>query len=109
MIAKWNGSAYGAKTYQPCPDIWGRVQTKNNDGWFVPSKDEWSAFAAFLKDNKSLTTSNYSYVFGLTLSYWSSSQSGSTYSWRASFSNGYCHTEKVNDESWGRVRLAMSF
>ena len=46
MISKWNASTYGTQdaggTYK---DMWGVIQDKANKGWFVPSKEEWSAFA----------------------------------------------------------------
>ena len=42
MIASWNAEEYGAQnrssTYE---DIWGVIQEKVAEGWFVPSKSEW--------------------------------------------------------------------
>ena len=63
-----------------------RIQPKVNKGWFIPSKEEWSAFGGEL----GITTSNYS-AKGLNSWYWSSSQyNTSTYgAWYARFSYGY--------------------
>ena len=44
MIAKWNSGAYGAKNDGSAPDIWGVIQEKVAEGWFVPSRGEWGAF-----------------------------------------------------------------
>lgn len=56
MIKIWNanggaGGYYGAT--QEKQDIWKHIQTKYNEGWFIPSRAEWSAFANELgiKDN----------------------------------------------------------
>ena len=52
MIEKWNAGAYGAKddngTYL---DMWGAIQEEVNESWYVPSKEEWTAFA----DNLDIT------------------------------------------------------
>ena len=63
-----------------------RIQPKVNKGWFIPSREEWSAFGGEL----GITTSNYS-AKGLNSWYWSSSQyNTSTYgAWYARFSYGY--------------------
>ena len=52
MIAKWNSSAYGD---QVDTDMWKAIQTQVNKGWFVPSKEEWSAFGS----NLSIDSTNY--------------------------------------------------
>ena len=67
MIASWNSSQYGE---QNSNDMWGLIQDEVSDGWFVPSKSEWSAFGAAFE----ITSSNYSSTYGLSASYWSSSQ-----------------------------------
>jgi type II secretory pathway pseudopilin PulG len=73
MIDIWNSEVYGE---QDDLDMWGVIQEKlandkegKNIVWFVPSKSEWSAFGEEL----GITSKNYSY-FGLSPSYWSSSQ-----------------------------------
>ena len=79
MKAKSGSSSY----------LWGisAVQSgtwNGSGGWYVPSRGEWSAFA----DQLDITTSNYSSK-GLSDYYWSSSQSGASRAWFASFSGGY--------------------
>lgn len=34
-------------------DIWGKIQELNSEGWFIPSKSEWLAFASYLNINNS--------------------------------------------------------
>ena len=51
-------------------DMWEVIQEEIADGWFVPSKSEWSAFGAAF----GITSSNYSNTYGLSGGYWSSSQ-----------------------------------
>lgn len=104
MITKWNASGYGNqngnKSYD---DMWGVIQTEVEKGWFVPSKDEWSAFAGEL----GITKSNYD-EFGLGRSYyWSSSQSNTDKAWYAIFNNGYMLPNELN---WNCcVRLSSTF
>lgn len=68
MIEKWTNKKYGN---QHKSDIWGALETKAVQGWFLPSKMEFNAFLGELEINKNnscnLTDS----------SYWSSSQLGS--------------------------------
>lgn len=50
MITKWNSAAYGTKNAAQSNDyldLWGSITT----GWFVPSKDEWTAFACYMINN----------------------------------------------------------
>ena len=67
--------------------MWKLIQDKNTQGWFVPSKDEWSAFAVMLQ-GKGLTGSNHSSNFGLQTWYWYSSQSNAGNAWDTCFNNG---------------------
>ena len=78
-----------------------QIQPKVNKGWFIPSKEELSAFGGEL----GITTSNYS-AKGLNDWYWSSSQHGTytTYAWGANFNNGYMYYG-IN----GHVRLVTTF
>ena len=54
MIAKWNGSLYGSQNGNSSyPDMWGlsavNSRTWNgSSGWYIPSRDEWAAFAGQL-------------------------------------------------------------
>ena len=77
MITKWNNSAYGEQNAdEKYLDMFGVIQDKVADGWFVPSKQEWAAFG---------------YNLGIELSedsgsivsrwYWSSSLASSTSTW----------------------------
>ncbi len=70
MISKWNAPAYGDQdNCSNHKDMWGQIQEKVNNGWFVPSRAEWAAFGGEL----GMTSSNYG-NFGLSHCYWSSSQ-----------------------------------
>lgn len=46
MISKWNSNAYGEQNAGRNDDMWGlsAVQNKAEEGWYVPSADEWGAF-----------------------------------------------------------------
>ena len=104
MIAKWNSSAYGAQndngTYL---DMWGAIQDKVAEGWFVPSRGEWGAFG----DNLGITTDNYLNC-GLSDWCWSSSQSDTNGAWYASFNGGYMGSRSVGNRSYC-VRLSATF
>ena len=103
MIAKWNSSAYGAQndngTYL---DMWGAIQDKVEEGWFVPSRGEWGAFG----DNLGITTDNYLNC-GLSAWCWSSSQFDTFYAWYAHFNLGYLNYNGVNISN--SVRLSATF
>ena len=60
--------------------IYEQIKPKLNKGWFIPSKEEWSAFGEELR----ITKSNYS-AKGLNGWYWSSSQFGTDtdFAWNA--------------------------
>ena len=97
MIAKWKNSGYGTQNDN---DMWGLIQNKVADGWFVPSRGEWSAFAEELG-----ITTNYS-SFGLGNGYWSSSQRNAYDAYIARFDNGFI-TNTV--DNGGCVRLSTTF
>ena len=103
MIEKWNNKGYGEQ--DQCTDhkdMWGQIQTEVNNGWFVPSKGEWSAFGGEL----GITKSNYSSK-GLNSRYWSSSQDYDYGAWSAYFSLGCMISGGVNYKDY--VRLATTF
>lgn len=103
MIAKWNNKDYGDQnTCTNHKDLWGQIQKKANDGWFVPSRQEWVAFAG----NLGITNSNYSSK-GLTGWYWSSSQDSIHSAYNAHFNPNYVIYDSVNDYNY--VRLAATF
>ncbi len=99
MISKWNSSAYGS---QNARDIWGAIQTKANEGWFIPSRAELAAFAA----NLGIAESNYSSK-GLLNSYWSSSLYKSNGAYYASFYHSCLGSTFVSGSLY--VRLAKTF
>ena len=80
-----------------------KIQPKVNKGWFIPSKEEWSAFGEEL----GITKSNYS-AKGLSNWYWSSSTDGDLFAWSARFSKGYMCTHISHTYSI-YVRLATTF
>ena len=108
MIAKWNSSAYGSQTTSGSyPDMWGLSAVNNrtwngSSGWYVPSRDEWAAFAGELN----ITSSNYSSK-GLPYSCWSSSQYNTISAWRTRFSSGNFGYYDVNFDYY--VRLGTTF
>ena len=109
MISKWNSNGYGAQnagtTYNP--DMWGisavNSRTWNgSSGWYIPSRDEWAAFAGELN----ITSSNYSSK-GLSIHYWSSSQNSTRSAWYAHFYNGNFYSNTVDDYRY--VRLGTTY
>ena len=103
MIEKWNNKGYGEQNQCAShKDMWGQIQTEVNNGWFVPSKGEWSAFGGEL----GITSRNYSSK-GLNSWYWSSSQNDTGSAWDAIFSIGYMGIGIVNCCTY--VRLATTF
>ncbi len=103
MIANWNEKKYGeGDQCSSHKDMWGQIQGKFEEGWFVPSKAEWSAFAEEL----GITSSNYTSK-GLSGWCWSSSQSNTYTAWRANFADGYMQDRNVNGSDC--VRLSATF
>ena len=105
MIEKWNNKGYGEQNQCAShKDMWGQIQTEVNNGWFVPSKAEWSAFGGEL----GITSSNYSSK-GLNSWYCSSSQSSTDCAWNAYFSGGYMYYYGLVNDNLFYVRLATTF
>ena len=103
MITKWNAKAYGDQ--DKCSshkDMWGQIKKEVNNGWFVPSRAEWSAFGGEL----GITSSNYG-NFGLSNWYWSSSQRNADGAWGSNFYNGYVSRNNVDGDNC--VRLSATF
>ena len=109
MISKWNTESYGDKNQ--CSDghldMWGQIQTQVNNGWFVPSKEEWEAFAGELGISENSSNEKYYGNFGLSSSYWSSSQGSADGAWYAIFEMGFMVNYDVNDCNC--VRLSATF
>jgi len=105
VIAKWNKGAvsnggYGAQNDR---DIWKHIQDEYDNGWFIPSKAEWSAFGGEL----GITTANYSSTYGLSYGYWSSSQYTTYYAYDANFDYGSVCDYSVYGSFY--VRLCTTF
>ena len=99
MIAKWNSSAYGD---QVDTDMWKAIQTQVNKGWFVPSKEEWSAFGSNLGiDNTNYVNHNLSGYC------WSSSLRSEGVAWFAGFGDGFMINGTINLNRY--VRLSATF
>ena len=99
MISQWNSNKYPP---QDDNDMWGLIQTQVNNGWFVPSRAEWSAFAEEL----GITEDNY-VNYNLSAWYWSSSLSNANLAWRAHFFDGCMYDDGVGGINC--VRLAATF
>ena len=108
MISKWNAKAYGDQdkgSYQK--DMWGQIQEKVNNGWFMPSRAEWSAFGGELGISEDSSSEKYYRNFGLRHWYWSSSQYGTGDAWYANISGGYMGNSTVDGNYY--VRLSATF
>ena len=84
-------------------DLWGQIGTQVTEGWFVPSRDEWAAFAGAFDIN----TGNYSNTFKFGDDYWTSSQSNTGYAWSAYLANGNLISNYYNNNNY--VRLSTTF
>ena len=107
MITRWNNSTYGS---QNARDVWGLIQDEYADGWFVPSKGEWSAFAGELGEDTlspALSSTNFSSTYGLTDYYWSSSQFNAGYAYITFFCYNYMYGVFPHIEH--PVRLCATF
>ena len=87
----------------------GQIQPKVNKGWFIPSKEEWSAFGEEL----GITRSNYR-AKGLSREYWSSSQNDTDLScaWYADFDFAcmeYMNGDNGDDYDYNYVRMVTTF
>ena len=108
MISKWNATAYGAQNNcSDHKDMWGQIQEKVNNGWFVPSRAEWSAFGGELGISKDSSNEKYYGNFGLSGYYWSSSQLNAGFAWYAYFDYGYMYDDNVDNNYC--VRLSATF
>ena len=103
MIEKWKNSVYGPQNNDEAhQDIWGKIQAQVNDGWFIPSRGEWSAFGEEL----GITKENYKNK-SLFEHYWSSSQGSEYYTWNPNFPNNF-----MTNSHWrvcNPVRLSTTF
>ena len=72
--SKYNGVDYGEATTGTNADIWNIIEDKVKEGWFVPSEEEWFAFASYLNTSRPSYDTYYYVNYGLSDWYWSSSQ-----------------------------------
>lgn len=99
MLKEWNDGTYGTKDSN---DMWGAIQEEIEKGWYVPSKSEWSAFAAQLGIYPSIYGD-----YGLRDYYWTSSQESRNYVYVGVFGNGAIGSDGVNGAYY--VRLGTNF
>ena len=108
MISKWNATAYGAQNNcSNHKDMWGQIQEEVKNGWFVPSRAEWSAFGGELGISGDSLSEKYYGNFGLSSNYWSSSQIYAHSAWYANISGGSMGNFFVNHNYY--VRLSATF
>ena len=98
---------YGEATTGTYADVWGIIQDKANEGWFVPSRAEWAAFASYLNPSKTSGDTNYYVNYGLSSWYWSSAQSDTNYAYFVTFYDGTMSLGNVGNSN--NVRLASTF
>ena len=105
--SKYNGVDYGEPTTGTNADVWNIIEDKVKEGWFVPSKAEWAAFASYLNTSKTSTGTNYYVNYGLNNCYWSSSQDYNFGAWFVSFLSGFMSYYNVS--STYSLRLCTTF
>ena len=102
MIKSWN-TGNGLYRDRNENDMWGLIQDKVTDGWFVPSKSEWVTFGARFN----ITRYNYNTDYKLSNYYWSSAQGNKMYAYYAYFEAGFMSNSNVDNSFY--VRLATTF
>ena len=91
-------------------DMWGVEELRNkvNEGWFVPSKSEWAAFADMTAKTLGFNMSNFYYrEYGLSDYYWSSSQLDEDNAHGTDFYRSYMSANSVNKFKY--VRMSTTF
>ena len=117
IIEIWNKNGTGTGSYsgamQDDHDMWKYIQSEYENGWYIPSRGEWAAFADYFEITSNCSTEdceddgNYDDIYGLFNQYWSSSQGGAYYAWIVFFYYGHMYDQKVKDNSY--VRLGVTF
>ncbi|MBQ3306853.1 MAG: hypothetical protein IJG68_01515 [Bacilli bacterium] len=116
VLEAWLNEEYGSQNEHEdnINDIWEEVQYKANDGWFVPSRQEWEAFIREL-DITVEKANNYGlfYKDDLPGVYWSSSLSSTTSAVAADYINPeypeYTYNEWVDFIDRRYLRLSNTF
>ena len=106
MIEKWNNKAYGEQNASFAPkflDVWGAIQEEVGKGWYVPSKEEWSAFG----DRLNIDEINYKEK-NLSEFYWTSSQVSEKNVWAESFMSGFMASNIISIH-YSYIRLGTTF
>ena len=88
-------------------DMWNIIEDKVKEGWFVPSKEEWSAFASYLNISRTRTDPNCYVNYGLNNCYWSSSWGEPNFAWTVSFLGKNVNINTVHDALG--LRLCATF
>ena len=104
MIDKWNAGTSGGYGAQHNLDMWGKIQDKVKKGWFVPSRDEWSAFG----DSFKLTPATY-YKVGVSYMNWSSSLNSEKSAWFIFQQWGWMRNDGNLLMTGASVRLSTTF
>ena len=103
MLKKWNNSEYGEQTDW---DIWGEITEPVNNGWFVPSSGEWSAFIGEVGERIGMDRINFP-DYGMHFFYWTSTQNDDIHAFSVRFHDD-CILGKLKHYSY-RLRLAKTF
>ena len=98
---------YGEPTTGTNADVWNIIEDKVKEGWFVPSKAEWAAFASYLNTSKTSTDKNYYANYGLSAWYWSSSQRSDSAAWYVVFDGGGMNCD--GGDRTNSLRLCATF
>ena len=98
---------YGEPTTGENADIWNIIEDKVKEGWFVPSRAEWAAFASYLNTSETSYDTNYYANYGLDNAYKSSSQSYDGNAWVVDFESVHMFGYQVFTK--GILRLCTTF
>ena len=105
MILVWNDPETYGYGEQNKKDLWGAIQDKVKEGWFVPSRGEWGAFCY----NLGITSSTYS-KYELSNAYLSSSLRNTTRAWGTNIGKNFMDggsVFRIEIDYW--VRLSKTF
>ena len=89
-----------------------QLQNKVAEGWYVPSRAEWAAFADAFDITNDSSSPNHYVNFGLGNHYWSSSQATTDIAWDVGFNDGdmyYFSVDYSSVSSYYCVRLGGTF
>lgn len=108
MIKKWDEEAYGEKNLcESHKDIWEKIKEQVNNGWYLPSSGEWSAFIETFGISNDSSDEKYYKTLGLSNAYWTSSQYDAHFVLRVDWKYRYLLLTDPNVVSY--VRLGATF